>query len=216
MTYTELVAAINSYTENDYTTTDVNTFIKNAEQRIYNSAQIPDLRKNVTGAISANNRFLEVPTDWLATYSISVIDSDNEHNYLLNKDVNFIRESFPDTDTTFNGKPQYYAIFDDTSFILGPTPDIGYSAELHYYFYPTTIVTAGNSWLGDNFDTVLFYGALLEAAAYLKENDEITNQYKERYTESLNELKGLGEGKNMRDAYRSGQVRIPVPRSQRA
>ena len=216
MTYTELVAAINSYTENDYTTTDVNTFIKNAEQRIYNSAQIPDLRKNVTGAISANNRFLEVPTDWLATYSISVIDSDNEHNYLLNKDVNFIRESFPDTDTTFNGKPQYYAIFDDTSFILGPTPDIGYSAELHYYFYPTTIVTAGSSWLGDNFDTVLFYGALLEAAAYLKENDEITNQYKERYTESLNELKGLGEGKNMRDAYRSGQVRIPVPRSQRA
>tara|TARA_R110002020_G_scaffold53997_6_gene150910 strand:- start:2203 stop:2853 length:651 start_codon:yes stop_codon:yes gene_type:complete len=215
MTYTELVAAINSYTENDYTTTDVNTFIKNAEQRIYNSAQIPDLRKNVTGAISANNRFLEVPTDWLATYSISVIDSDNEHNYLLNKDVNFIRESFPDTDTTFNGKPQYYAIFDDTSFILGPTPDIGYSAELHYYFYPTTIVTAGSSWLGDNFDTVLFYGALLEAAAYLKENDEITNQYKERYTESLNELKGLGEGKNMRDAYRSGQVRIPVPRSQR-
>ena len=216
MTYTELVAAINSYTENDYTTTDVNTFIKNAEQRIYNSAQIPDLRKNVTGTISANNRFLEVPTDWLATYSISVIDSDNEHNYLLNKDVNFIRESFPDTDTTFNGKPQYYAIFDDTSFILGPTPDIGYSAELHYYFYPTTIVTAGSSWLGDNFDTVLFYGALLEAAAYLKENDEITNQYKERYTESLNELKGLGEGKNMRDAYRSGQVRIPVPRSQRA
>ena len=215
MTYTELVAAINSYTENDYTTTDVNTFIKNAEQRIYNSAQIPDLRKNVTGAISANNRFLEVPTDWLATYSISVIDSDNEHNYLLNKDVNFIRESFPDTDTTFNGKPQYYAIFDDTSFILGPTPDIGYSAELHYYFYPTTIVTAGSSWLGDNFDTVLFYGALLEAAAYLKENDEITNQYKERYTESLNELKGLGEGKNMRDAYRSGQIRIPVPRSQR-
>ena len=215
MTYTELVAAINSYTENDYTTTDVNTFIKNAEQRIYNSAQIPDLRKNVTGTISANNRFLEVPTDWLATYSISVIDSDNEHNYLLNKDVNFIRESFPDTDTTFNGKPQYYAIFDDTSFILGPTPDIGYSAELHYYFYPTTIVTAGNSWLGDNFDTVLFYGALLEAAAYLKENDEITNQYKERYTESLNELKGLGEGKNMRDAYRSGQIRIPVPRSQR-
>ena len=215
MTYTELVAAINSYTENDYTTTDVNTFIKNAEQRIYNSAQIPDLRKNVTGAISANNRFLEVPTDWLATYSISVIDSDNEHNYLLNKDVNFIRESFPDTDTTFNGKPQYYAIFDDTSFILGPTPDIGYSAELHYYFYPTTIVTAGSSWLGDNFDTVLFYGALLEAAAYLKENDEITNQYTERYTESLNELKGLGEGKNMRDAYRSGQIRIPVPRSQR-
>ena len=216
MTYTELVAAIKSYTENDYTTTDVNTFIQNAEQRIYNSVQIPDLRKNVTGTISINNRFLEVPTDWLATYSISVIDSNNEHSYLLNKDVNFIRESFPDTDAAFNGKPQYYAIFDDTSFILGPTPDIGYSAELHYYFYPATIVTAGNSWLGDNFDTVLFYGALLEAAAYLKENDEITNQYKERYTESLNELKGLGEGKNMRDAYRSGQARIPVPRSQRA
>ena len=215
MTYTELVAAIKSYTENDYTTTDVNTFIKNAEQRIHNTVQLPDLRKNVTGTMTSGNKYFSLPSDWLSTFSIAVINTDNEYTYLLNKDVNFIRESFPDTDTTFNGKPQYYAIFDDTSFILGPTPDIGYSAELHYYFYPTTIVTAGSSWLGDNFDTVLFYGALLEAAAYLKENDEITNQYKERYTESLNELKGLGEGKNMRDAYRSGQIRIPVPRSQR-
>ena len=215
MNYTELVAAINSYTENEYATTDVNTFIKNAEQRIYNAVQIPDIRKNVTGTISVNNKFLEVPTDWLATYSLSVIDANNEHTYLLNKDVNFIRESFPDTDTTFNGKPQYYAIFDDTTFILGPTPDIVYSAELHYYFYPDSIVTASTSWLGDNFDTILFYGSLLEAAAFLKENDEITNQYRERYAEAMQELKGLGEGKNRRDAYRSGQVRIPVPRSQR-
>jgi|TARA_R110000824_G_scaffold135372_1_gene298673 hypothetical protein len=214
MNYTELVAAIKSYTENDYTTTDVNTFIQNAEQRIYNAVQIPDLRKNVTGKISSNNKYLEVPDDWLAAYSLAVINSSNEYTYLLNKDVNFIRQSFPDIDTAFNGTPQYYAIFDETKFILGPTPDTAYDAELHYYFYPDSIVTASTSWLGDNFDTALFYGSLLEAAAYLKENDEITNQYRERYAEAMEELKGLGEGKNRRDAYRSGQVRIPVARPQ--
>jgi len=210
MTYTELVAAIKSYTENDYSTTDVNTFIKNAEQRIHNTVQLPDLRKNVTGTMSSGNKYFSLPSDWLSTFSIAVINTDNEYTYLLNKDVNFIRESFPDTDSGFFGKPEYYGIFDDTTMILGPTPNANYSAELHYYYYPESIVTAGNTWLGDNFDTALFYGALLEAAAFMKEDPDTVTQYTARYSEVMQLLKNLGDGKNRRDAYRSGQERIPV------
>jgi len=210
MTYTELVAAIKSYTENDYSTTDVNTFIQNAEQRIHNTVQLPDLRKNVEGTMSSGNKYFALPSDWLSTFSIAVINSDNEYTYLLNKDVNFIRESFPDTDSGFFGKPEYYGIFDDTTMILGPTPDANYEAELHYYYYPESIVTAGNTWLGDNFDTALFYGALLEAAAFMKEDADTVTQYTARYSEVMQLLKNLGDGKNRRDAYRSGQERIPV------
>ena len=210
MTYTELVAAIKSYTENDYSTTDVNTFIQNAEQRIHNTVQLPDLRKNVTGTMSSGNKYFSLPSDWLSTFSIAVIDTNNEYTYLLNKDVNFVRESFPDTDSGFYGKPEYYGIFDDTTMILGPTPDANYSAELHYYYYPESIVTADNTWLGDNFDTALFYGALLEAAAFMKEDPDTVTQYTARYSEVMQLLKNLGDGKNRRDAYRSGQERIPV------
>ena len=210
MTYTELVAAIKSYTENDYSTTDVNTFIQNAEQRIHNTVQLPDLRKNVTGTMSSGNKYFSLPSDWLSTFSIAVIDTNNEYTYLLNKDVNFVRESFPDTDSGFYGKPEYYGIFDDTTMILGPTPDANYSAELHYYYYPESIVTANNTWLGDNFDTALFYGALLEAAAFMKEDPDTVTQYTARYSEVMQLLKNLGDGKNRRDAYRSGQERIPV------
>ena len=210
MTYTELVAAIKSYTENDYTTTDVNTFIKNAEQRIHNTVQLPDLRKNVTGTMTSGNKYFSLPSDWLSTFSIAVINTDNEYTYLLNKDVNFIREAFPDTDSGFFGKPEYYGIFDDTTMILGPTPNANYSDELHYYYYPQTIVTAGNTWLGDNFDTALFYGALLEAAAFMKEDPDVVTQYTARYNEVMQLLQNLGDGKNRRDAYRSGQERIPV------
>ena len=210
MTYTELVAAIKSYTENDYSTTDVNTFIQNAEQRIHNTVQLPDLRKNVTGTMSLGNKYFSLPSDWLSTFSIAVINTDNEYTYLLNKDVNFVRESFPDTDSGFYGKPEYYGIFDDNTMILGPTPDANYSAELHYYYYPESIVTAGNTWLGDNFDTALFYGALLEAAAFMKEDADTVTQYTARYSEVMQLLKNLGYGKNRRDAYRSGQERIPV------
>tara|TARA_R100000935_G_scaffold6162_1_gene13604 strand:+ start:224 stop:865 length:642 start_codon:yes stop_codon:yes gene_type:complete len=212
MTYTELVAAIKSYTENEYTTADVNTFIKNAEQRIFNSVQIPDLRKGVSGTMTSGNKYFSLPSDWLSTFSVSVINSSNEHAFLMNKDVNFIREAFPDTDSTFFGKPEYYGIFSATTMILGPTPDDNYSAELHYYYYPETIVTAGNTWLGDNFDTALFYGALLEAAAFMKEDAETVTQYTARYSEVMQLLKNLGEGKNTRDSYRSGQNRIPVNR----
>ena len=211
MTYTELVAAIKSYTENDYATADIDLFITQAEQRIYNSVQLPDLRKNVTGTMTSANKYLAVPSDWLSTFSIAVIDPvTNAYTFLLNKDVNFIRESFPDIDAPFYGKPEYYAIFDDTTFILGPTPDANYNTELHYYYYPESIVTVGTSWLGNNFDSVLFYGALLEAAVYMKEDPDVITGYTAKYTEAMQLIQNLGEGKNRRDAYRSGQTRIPV------
>ena len=214
MTYTELVAQIESYTENEYTTVDVNTFITQAENRIFNGVNLPDLRANFTGTITGGNKYLDLPDDWLATYSLAVIDdTTNEYSYLINKDVNFIRQSFPDTDAPFYAKPQYYAVFDDDTFILGPTPDINYGAELHYFYYPVSITTAasGTSWLGDNYPTALLYGSLLEAATYLKSDADTITNYTNRYQEAMNELVGLAEGKNTRDAYRSGQARIPVP-----
>jgi len=210
MNYAQLVAAIQSYTENQYTTTDINTFIQNAEQRIYNTVQLPDLRKNVTANMTSGNKYMSLPSDWLATFSIAVINANNEYTYLLNKDVNFIREAFPDTDSPFYGKPEYYAIFDDTTMILGPTPDADYNTELHYYYYPTSITTSGSTWLGDNFDSALLYGSLLEAAAFLKEEPDTVAMYTARYNEAMQLLQNLGEGKNRRDAYRSGQERIPV------
>ncbi len=210
MTYSELVAAINSYSENSFDTTDVNTFIEQAEQRIFNTVQLPDLRRNQVGNTTTGNKYLTTPSDWLSTYSLAVVDSNNEYTFLLNKDVNFIRESFPDTDSAFYGKPEYYGIFDDNTFILGPTPDDSYTVELHYFYYPTSIVTAGTSWLGDNFDTALFYGSLLEAATYLKAEPDVIQNYTQRYMDAISMLKQLGDGKDRRDAYRSGQARYEV------
>ena len=210
MNYIELVAAIESYTENKYTKDDVDRFIQNAEQTIYNAVQLPDLRKNVTGAMTAGDKYFSLPSDWLSTFSIAVIDSYGEYKYLLNKDVNFIREACPDPSATYWGTPSFYAIFDENSMLLGPTPNADYNAELHYYYYPESIVTVGNSWLGDNFDTALFYGSLLEAAVFMKEDADTTAQYSARYQEAMALLQNLGEGKNRRDAYRSGQARIPV------
>jgi len=213
MNYTQLVTEVQSYTENQFSTSDIDTFIQQAEERIFNSVQIPDVRRNQVGTTSVGNKYLSLPADWLATYSLAVVDPvTNAYTFLLNKDVNFIRESYPDTDTPFYGKPEYYAIFDDTTMILGPTPDDNYESELHYYYYPESIVTVGNTWLGDNFDTALFYGALLEAAAFLKEDAETVTTYTARYSEAMQLLRNLGEGKNRRDAYRSGQTRIPVPK----
>ena len=213
MNYTELVAQIQSYTEDEYAKEDIDTFITQAENRIFNGVNLPDLRRNDTGTINAGNKYLNVPTNWLATYSLACIDNaTNEYTYLLNKDVNFIRQSFPDTDPAHYGKPQYYAVFDDTTFILGPTPDTGYGAELHYFFYPESITTAtsGTSWLGDNYSSVLLYGSLLEAATFLKDSSETIINYTNRYEQALGELARLAEGKNTRDAYRSGQARLPV------
>lgn len=140
MNYAQLVNEIESYTENQFATNDINTFITQAEQRIYNTVQLPALRKNVTGTTTSGNKYLGIPSDWLSTFSLAVINADNEYLYLLNKDVNFIRQSFPDTDSDFYGEPQYYAVFDNSTFILGPTPDAAYATELHYFYYPESIV----------------------------------------------------------------------------
>jgi hypothetical protein len=208
MNYAELVAAIQDYTENAFATADINTYIEQAEQRIYNAVQLPALRRNVTGTATNGNKYLACPTDWLATYSLAVIDGDGNYEYLLNKDVNFIRQAYPSPNDS--GLPQYYAQFDQNTFILGPTPDADYSVELHYFYYPESIVTAGTSWLGDNFDSTLLYGSLLEAYTYMKGEADIMAVYKQRYDEAMQLLKQLGDGKNRRDAYRSGQVRYPV------
>ena len=215
MTYAELVAAIEDYVENTFTTAQVNLFIKEAEQRIYNSIQLPDKRKNVTGVISADNKYLQCPGDFLSAYSIAVIDADDNYTYLLNKDVNFIREAYPNPTST--GTPKYYAIFgpqsndiNELTFILGPTPDVQYTTELHYFYYPPSIVVAGDTWLGENFDSALLYGSILEAYVFLKGDDSIMTQYRQRYEEAMNLLNTLATGKDRGDAYRNGQARIPV------
>ena len=218
MNYTELAAAIRAYTENDFPDTagsggltsdeQINTFIQEAEQRVFNTVQLLDLRKNVTGNCTATIKYLSVPNDWLATFSLAVIDGSGNYQYLLNKDVNFIREAYPSPNDT--GIPAYYAYFDQNSFILGPTPDSGYEVELHYFYYPQSIVTAGTSWLGNNFDSVLLYGSLLEAYTFMKGEQDVITEYQKRYDDAMAMLKQLGEGKNRQDMYRSGQVRYPV------
>jgi len=230
MNYAQLSSAIKGYCENDFpatvgsfTSTDqIDTFIKQAEQRIYNSVQLPPLRKNIIGSASINNKYMAAPDDFLSVYSIAVISgygsANEEYEFLLNKDVNFIRESYPNPGST--GKPKYYAIFgpyvtnstitDELSFILGPTPDASYFVELHYYYYPESIVTAGTTWLGDNFDSALLYGALMEAAAFLKSEPDLISMYTSRYGDALAMLKRLGDGLERSDAYRSGQARVQV------
>ena len=206
MNYSQLVAEIESYTENQFQLDDINTFIDQAEQRIYNSVQLPALRKNVTGTLTINNKYLTCPADWLATYSIAVIDALGNYDYLLNKDVNFIRASYPAPTST--GLPEYYALFDQNTFILGPTPDANYSVELHYYHYPESIVTANTTWLGDNFDSTLLYGALLEAYTYMKGEPDVIAEYQKRYDAAMALLKRLGDGLDRNDAYRRGQTSL--------
>jgi hypothetical protein len=221
MTYTELVAAIKAYSENYDTTSpggfveNIPVFVQNAEQRIYNSVQIPSLRKNVTGTLTNGNKYLSAPNDYLSTYSLAVINPDTSYTYLLNKDVNFIREAYPTPTST--GTPVYYALFgsqytntNELSFIVGPTPDSSYSVELHYFYYPESIVTAGTSWLGDNFSLVLLYGAMVEACEYMKSDPDVMATYKDRYTDALMQLNRLGTGLERGDAYRDGQAKIKV------
>jgi hypothetical protein len=190
-------------------------FTKQAEQKIYNTVQLPTLRKNVTGTTSANNKYLSAPTDFLSVYSLAVIDTLGNYEYLLNKDVNFIRQAYPSPTST--GIPKYYAIFgpnsnDDTelTFILGPTPGSAYAVELHYFYYPESIVTAGTSWLGDNFDSALLNGALIEAIRFIKGEPDMVTLYEKLYLQAIQLIKNLGDGKLRQDAYRSGQVRLPV------
>jgi hypothetical protein len=239
--YSELATAIQTYTENTFPSTtladgttvssltQINRFIQQAEQRIYNSVQFPSLRKNVTGSVTSANKYLSCPTDFLSTYSLAIVDATGAYEYLLNKDVNFIRQAYPNP-TTDTGIPKYYALFGPTvsgstittelSFIVGPTPDASYAVELHYYYYPTSI-TADNSststlttWLGDNFDTVLLYGSLVEAYTYMKGEADIIALYDTKYKEALALAKRLGDGLERSDAYRSGQARMaPLPQN---
>ena len=212
MNYAQLSQLIQDYCESTETSfvSNIPTFVQLAEERIYNSVQIPAIRKNVTGTMTADFQYFSLPSDWLSTFSLAVIDPvTNEYEYLLNKDVNFIRASYPPPNTN-KGKPQYYAIWDDASMILGPTPDQAYTAELHYYAYPASIVNAGNSWLGDNYENVLLYGSLREAYTYLKGEADMMQYYEQKYQEAVQQLTRLGDGLNRQDAYRSGQARVPV------
>ena len=220
MNYTQLVAATQNYAENsfDYSSDPsiLDTFIKQAEQRIYNTIQFPSLRKNVTGVTSGGNKYLACPTDFLAVYSMAVVNpTTSEYEYLLNKDVNFIRQAYPVPTST--GIPKYYALFGPTTglpqeltFILGPTPTASYTVELHYFFYPESIVTASTTWLGDNFDSVLLYGTLVEAATYMKQEQDLVALYNQKYQEALALAKRLGDGLERGDAYRNGQYRQAV------
>jgi hypothetical protein len=217
MNLTQLRATIRAYSENDFPQTvgsggltsdeQVDTFIEQAEQRIFNSVQFPNFRKNQTGTLTADNKYLEAPVDFLASYSLAVITG-GSYEYLLNKDVNYIRAAYPSpTDT---GLPRYYAQFDNNTFIVGPTPDAAYTVELHYFHYPESITTAGTTWLGDNFDMTLLYGALSEAAAFMKAEADVLANYAKRYEEAMILAKRLGDGMERRDAYRSGQIRMTV------
>ena len=279
MTYTELKAAIIAYTENQgFTTDNLATFTRQAEQRIYNSVQIANLRKNVTGVLASGNKYLACPEDYLSSYSLAIypyvsttatgssgaftivvasasniavgqyvagtnigteavvtlingttitlsvansgavsgaVTFQGDYTYLLNKDVNFIREVYPNPREL--SLPKYYAIFGpqsaneaELSFILGPTPDANYYAELHYYYYPESIVDAETTWLGDNFDSALLYGCLVEAYTFMKGEQDMMVLYDTKYKEALMLLKNLGDGKQRGDAYRDGQVKLPV------
>ena len=216
MNYTELKAAIIAYTDNQDTAfeAEVPVFVKQAEQRIFNMVQFPSLRKNVTGSTTNNNKYLACPNDLLSVYSLAVVDALGNYEYLLNKDVNFIRQAYPNpNDKAF---PKYYALFgpqssdvNELTFILGPTPDATYVAELHYFYYPPSIVDAGTSWLGDNFDSVLLYGSLVEAYTYMKGEQDMMQVYDGKFKEAMALAKRLGDGLERSDSYRSGQYRSP-------
>lgn len=211
MNYAALVQAIQDYCENSETSfvSNIPNFVQVAEQRVYNTVQIPAIRKNQTGSLTSGNKYLTLPSDWLSTFSLSVIDPvTSAQTYLLNKDVDYIREAFPYP--AVSGVPTHYAIFDTSTLIIGPTPDASYGVELHYYYYPTSIVTAGTTWLGTNFPDVLLYGSIREAYLYMKGEQDLVQLYDSRYQESLALLKQLGDGKDRMDSYRSGQVRVPV------
>jgi len=210
MNYTQLVQAIKDYTESTETSfvSHIDEIIKQSEKKIYNEVQLPYLRKNVTGNATLGNKYVQTPSDFLAVYSMSIIDGSSDQHFLLNKDVNFIREAYANAST--QAQPKYYALFDHNTFILGPTPDSAYSVELHYYYYPTSIVTASTTWLGDNYEQALLYACLVQAYTYLKGDPDLMVNYQKQYQENIVQLKMLGDGKDRRDAYRSGQVRYEV------
>jgi hypothetical protein len=225
MNYNELFETVKGYVENDFpntswtasggsgqvtltSTEQLNTFIREAEQRIYNTVDLLVSRYAITGTMTASNPYLTAPSDWLANFSLAVIDDNGDYEYLLNKDVNFIRASFPNP--SYEDKPTHYAFFNADEFILGPTPDSNYGYELHYYRYPPSIVDDGTSWLGDYFDSVLLYGTLLEAYTFMKGEADVLAEYQKRYDDAIMQLRQLSEGKNRQDMYRTQQARYPV------
>lgn len=218
-----LFETVKGYVENDFpntswtdttgsgvvtltSTEQINVFIQQAEQRIYNAAELLVSYATTTGTLASGTRFLSVPAGWLSNSSFAVIDATGRYEYLINKDVDFIRAAYPNP--SYQAIPVHYAYFDETQFVLGPTPDDDYAYELDYFRYPESIVTAGNSWLGDNFDSVLLYGTLLEAYTFMKGEPDMIELYQQRYYEALVQLKELSEGKNRQDDYRSGQPRF--------
>ena len=208
MDYTQLKVDIQDICETTFTDAQLAMFTEQAEQKIYNTVQIPALRKNVTGGLTANNTYLDIPSDFLWSYSLAVVDGDGNYSFLINKDVNFIREAYPKV--TSIGLPVHYAYFNDDAFIVGPTPDSNYSVELHYGYYPASIVTAGTTWLGDEFDSALLNGALIEAIRFLKGEPDMVALYERLYVQAIGLLKNLGDGKLREDAFRSGQYRVAV------
>jgi hypothetical protein len=215
MNYSELTTNIQDICENTFTADQLAMFVQQAEQRIYNTVQLPSLRKNVTGALVSGNKYLSAPADFMAVYSLAIVDASGDYQFLLNKDVNFIREAYPSASAS--GQPRHYAIFGPTtgletelSFIMGPTPDAAYTAELHYYYYPESIVAAGTTWLGDNFDSALLNGSLVEAIRFMKGEADLVQFYEKMYLQAIALLKNLGDGKLRQDSYRSGQSRIEV------
>jgi len=208
MNYTELKTNVEDICELSFTDAQLAMFTEQAEQKIYNAVQIPALRKNVTGNMAASNVYLSVPSDFLYVYSLAVIDGSGNYTFLLSKDVNFIREAYPTATAT--GLPKHYAIFNDDVFILGPTPDAAYSTELHYGYYPESIVTAGTTWLGDEFDSALLNGTLVEAIRFMKGEPDMIALYEKMYISAMSLLKILGDGKLRSDTYRSGQPTLPV------
>lgn len=214
MNYAALVAAVSSYTENTFPTVNMDVFITQAEIRIYNSVQLPNLRKTSTTALTASTPYFNAPNDFLSVQSFAVVNADGSYTFLLNKDVSFIREAYPSPAAT--GTPKYYAIYGpqttvtELKFILGPTPSAALATDLQYFYYPESIVTATTTWLSDNYDPVLLYGTLVEAYTYMKGETDIIALYDGKYKEALGQLKRLGDGLEKQDAYRNGQVRIPV------
>ena len=213
LSYTQLQTTVEDYVENTFSATDFGNMVRLSEQRIYNAVQLPNLRKTSTLTLVIGNPQLALPSDFLSAFSLAVVETSGEYVFLLNKDVNFMRESFPNPATT--GTPKYYALNGTTTpliqrVILGPTPAAALSAELNYFYYPESIVTANNTWLGDNFDSVLFNAVLVEAARFMKQETDIVAETDKQYVQSLTLLKNLGDGKDRQDAYRSGQVRTQV------
>lgn len=213
--YAGLVNAISAFTEvNEQTFLDnIPTFVQDTERLVNNTVQLPAFRKNVTGSATANFPYLTLPSDFLATFSVAVMNTDeplvpNNYRYMLNKDVNYIREMFPYPAVT--GVPQYYALFDNNTYILGPTPDVNYDIELHYFAYPTSIVTAGSTWVSTNFPNVLLYGALAESYIFLKGENDLIQTYQAKFEQAMAPLKQLGDGKDRTDAYRTVMPRDKI------